>query len=124
MKKILLVEDDAQLAENIADILILDGYIVCLAGNGDKGQQSLCGYTPDIIISDVLMPGMNGIELVQLIRKHPLYRKTPIILLSAKTTDQDIQNGKNAGANIYLKKPFDADELLRSVSKLMNTKAA
>jgi CheY-like chemotaxis protein len=95
-----------------------------MAANIDKGQQSLFSCKPDIIISDVLMPGMNGIELVQLIRKHPLYRNIPIILLSAKTTDHDIQNGRNAGANMYLKKPFDADELVRAVSSLLNNKAA
>jgi DNA-binding response OmpR family regulator len=120
MKKVLLVEDDTHLAENIADILILEGYIVCLAANGDKGQQSLLNYKPDIVISDVSMPGMDGIELVQLIRQDPFYRKVPVILLSGKIADQDVQNGKNAGANIYLKKPFDVDELVFSVSKLLH----
>lgn len=119
MKKILLVEDDAQLAENIADILILNGYVVCHAANGDKGQQMLVGYLPDIIISDVVMPGMNGIELVQLIKKDHRYRTIPVILISGKTTEIDVQNGKNAGANIYLNKPVDADILIRSVSKLL-----
>ena len=119
MKKVLLVEDDMQLAENIADILILNGYVVSRAANGDKGQQMLAGYTPDIIISDVIKPGMNGIELVQLIKKDHRYRAIPVILISGKTTEKDVQEGKNAGASLYLNKPVDADILIRSVSKLL-----
>jgi DNA-binding response OmpR family regulator len=119
MKKVLLVEDDRQLAENIADILILHGYVVCWAVNGDEGQQALFFYKPDLIVSDVLMPGMNGIELVECLRRNPLHRHIPVILLSAKTSEHDIQKGKDAGANIYLKKPFDADELVMFVGKLL-----
>jgi DNA-binding response OmpR family regulator len=119
MKKILLVEDNQEFAENIMDLLILSGYVACVAENGDKGQQSLSNYRPDLIISDVHMPGMNGLELLQLIRKDKNNAKLPIILLSAKTTDQDVENGKNAGANLYLKKPCDPDELVLSVSQLL-----
>jgi DNA-binding response OmpR family regulator len=122
MKKILLVEDDAQLAENIADILILNGYVVCRAANGDKGQQMLVGYTPDIIISDVIMPGMNGLELVQLVKQDHRYRTIPVILISRKTTEKDAQIGKDAGANLYLNKPVDSDILIRSVAKLLRQK--
>jgi DNA-binding response OmpR family regulator len=119
MKKVLLVEDDRLLAENIADILMLSGYIVCFVENGDKGQQSLFSYSPDIVISDVSMPGMNGLELVALMRREPLHRNIPVILLSGKITEHDVQRGKNAGANAYLQKPFDADELVKSVSMLL-----
>jgi len=119
MKKILVVEDDIELAENISDILILHGYIVSVVSNGERGKQLLFRYHPDLIISDVLMPGMNGIEFVRSIRKEPLHRNTPIIFFSAKVADDDVQKGKDAGANLYLKKPFDTDMLVESVSKLL-----
>jgi CheY-like chemotaxis protein len=119
MKKILLVADDTQLAENILDTLILNGYVVCHAANGDKGQQSLVSYKPDIIISDVVMCGMNGIELVQLIKQDHRYRTIPIILISGRAAETDDQNEKKAGANIYLSKPVDTDVLIQSVNKLL-----
>ena len=119
MKKILLVEDDKSLAEIITDILLIHGYIVDVADTGDKGRQSLFSYKPDIVISDVSMPGMNGIDLVQLIRKDPLHKSVPVILLSARTTIKDIQNGRDAGADIYLTKPCKAEDLVSSVSRLL-----
>jgi DNA-binding response OmpR family regulator len=120
MKRILLIEDNSDIAQSIADILILSGYIVSVVTNGDKGQQSLFSYRPDLIISDILMPGMNGLELLDILRKDSVYRKIPFIILSGKTTDQDVQEGLGAGANIYLKKPCNADELVLSVSRLID----
>ena len=120
MKKILLIEDNREVAESIADILILSGYIVSVALNGDKGKQSLFHYRPDLIISDIIMPGMNGLDLLQLIRKDPIYTKLPVILLSGKTADRDVMDGMNAGANVYLRKPCDTDELVLSVSQLID----
>jgi DNA-binding response OmpR family regulator len=120
MKKILVVEDDKEFAERIADDLILNGYIVCIASNGDKGQQSLFSYKPDLIISDIILPGMNGIELLELIRQDPRYIKLPYILLSDKTSNRYVDDGKSAGANACLEKSNDFDELIFSVSALLN----
>lgn len=122
MKKILLVEDDLQLAENIADLLILGGYVVCHAANGDEGQQALSCYAADLVVSDVLMPVMTGIELVEHLRRDPLRRHIPVILLSGNNTEYDIQKGQDAGANIYLTKPFDPNELVNAVGQLLARK--
>jgi CheY-like chemotaxis protein len=119
MKKILVIEDDAQFAERIADTLIFNGYIVCVAGNGDKGQQSLFGYRPDLIISDILMPGMNGLELLDIIRQDPKYFNVPFILLSDKNSEKYLANGEGAGASMCLSKSCDFDELVLSVSRLL-----
>lgn len=120
MKKILLVEDNPEAAENIADILIISGYIVYVASNGDKGQQSLFGYRPDLIISDITMPGMDGLELLDLVRKNPVYNKIPFVFLSGRSKEEDVVLGINAGANEYLLKPCDADQLIQSVSRLID----
>jgi len=112
MKRILVIEDNPDVAENIAEILTVNGYVVSVVNNGDKGQQSLFNYKPDLIISDISMPGMNGLELLDLLRKDPNYRKLPFIFLSGKTSDQDVRKGLDAGANVYLTKPCDADKLV------------
>jgi DNA-binding response OmpR family regulator len=119
MKKILVVDDNRQFAESIADALILNGYIVCIANNGDKGQQRLFSYVPDLIISDILMPGMNGIELLDLIRQDPKYVNLPFILLADKASEKYVVNGKSTGANMWLKKTNDPGELVLSVSQLL-----
>jgi DNA-binding response OmpR family regulator len=119
MKKILLIEDNHEIAEHVADILIISGYIVDIANNSDRGQQSLFNYKADLIISDITMPGMDGLELLQLIRKDPSHKSLPFIILSGRTSAQDVEAGLNAGANIYLRKPCDADELVLSVSQLI-----
>jgi DNA-binding response OmpR family regulator len=119
VKKILLIEDNQQIAESIADALIISGYIVCIASNGNNGRQSLFNYKPDLIISDILMPGMNGIELLEIIRQDSRYFNLPFILLSDSTSEEYVVNGKNIGANMCLKKSSDFDELLLSVSLLL-----
>jgi DNA-binding response OmpR family regulator len=121
MKKILVIEDDQQFAERMADALIISGYVVCIASNGDKGQQSLYSYKPDLIISDILMPGMNGIEFLDIIRHDPKYFKLPFILFSDKVSEGYVVTGKSIGANMCLRKASDFDELILSVSQLLKS---
>jgi DNA-binding response OmpR family regulator len=107
MKKILLIEDDQKIAENVADILIISGYIVDIASDSDKGQESLFHYRADLIISDIVMPGMSGIELCQLVRKDPIRKRLPVVLLSGKTTERDVQ----------LRPLMDGLELVRDIRR-------
>jgi two-component system, chemotaxis family, chemotaxis protein CheY len=114
---ILLIEDTQSLAETIADILHMEGFKVTIAGNGAEGLRML-EPLPDIIITDLLMPEMDGIEFIRNVR---LQRRinTPIIVLSARVTEESIQEGMDAGANLFLGKPFDADRLLDSIHTLL-----
>jgi DNA-binding response OmpR family regulator len=120
--KILLVEDTPDLAENIADILSMEGFNVTIANNGKQGLDLAMTTTPDLIISDVVMPQMSGFELVLKLRSDEKFKHLPIILLSAKYTKDDIEDGLKSGANMYLKKPCDTDFLIDCINKLFNEK--
>ena len=118
--KILVADDVEELANSVGYILELNDYEVDVEYNGkdvlDKVQTKLY----DIIILDVMMPELNGIEIVKEIRK--LNIKTPVILLTAKSQVEDKVEGLDAGANDYLTKPFDKDELLARIRALTRTK--
>ena len=122
MKSILMVEDTVHLSEEIADILRLEGYRVTIAHNGLHALELLPGSSPDLIITDLLMPGMDGLELIQQIRSMALFKSIPIILLSAKSSDLDKLRGMEAGADAFIGKPCKARELVASINSLLKLK--
>jgi DNA-binding response OmpR family regulator len=119
MKRILLVEDTAHLAEEIADILRLEGYLVAVANNGLRALERLPESRPDLIITDLLMPGMDGFELIKQVRSMASLKSIPIIILSAKTSEADRIRGKEAGADAFVVKPCKTHELLASINSLI-----
>lgn len=121
MKNILLVEDTAHLSEEIADILRMEGYRVIAAGNALKALEILPEAKPDLIITDLLMPGMDGFEFIRLVRSVVSFKSTPIIILSAKTSLEDKIHGKEVGANAFIQKPCKAHELVESINSLLNS---
>lgn len=122
-KKILLVDDTVELAENLSDILSMEGYDVMHASNGEVATQWLETNTPDIIITDVVMPKMDGLQLVTWVRSNPSITGIPVIVLSARAMDQAVSEGLAAGANLYLKKPCDIDYLLDAIKMLIDNGA-
>lgn len=118
MKRILLVEDTKALAENMSDILVNLGFDVTIASDGSEALGLLDEVKPAIIITDVLMPVMDGLELTRRVRANSGYRNVPIIILSARATDGDIAAGFAAGASDYLKKPCIIEDLISSIEKL------
>ena len=108
MKRILLIEDNRELAERIADILIMSGYIVSITHKGDNGKQSFFGYWPDFVISDICMSETDKREFLEIIRKDNVYTKLPTIVLTGKATGLGV---------VIFKKPYDADEFVCSVSQ-------
>jgi DNA-binding response OmpR family regulator len=122
VKKILLAEDTTNLAENMIELLTYFGFEVKVASNGHEALKALNEYRPDLIITDVFMPVMNGLELTSHVRKKFSPEDLPIIILSAKGTPEDVAAGLNAGANVYLKKPCSVEVLIESVERLLNTK--
>jgi len=122
MIKLLLVEDDSTLNYIIQSGLqdIIGGYEVFSATNGIEGIKSWEEHHPDIILSDIDMPGMDGFEMVKRIRE--IDKDTPILFASAMTSPKDVKKGYSMGANNYIKKPFVADEVDAHIRALLNMK--
>jgi len=113
MPKILYVEDEADLREDLVEILEEEGYDVATASNGKEGLSELLRFLPDLILSDCMMPVMNGIEMLTEIRqRHPQFSSTPIVFLSAHAQKAHVEEGISTGAQHYLTKPVDHDTLL------------
>lgn len=123
LPKILLVEDDLRLNETIKKILLINDFDVKTAPDGEEAQKILKEENFDIVISDVSMPKVGGIELLKFIRETQNDILTPFILLTAKVEREDIRIGMNTGANDYITKPFRSEELLVAIkSKLLESK--
>ncbi|GGG43142.1 hypothetical protein GCM10011414_10990 [Croceivirga lutea] len=120
MKKILLIEDDRALRENTAELLELYGYKVRTAANGMDGLKYAQESPPDIILCDILMPKMNGYSVLQELAFDNNTRHIPFIFLSAKTELKEIRKGINLGADDYLTKPFDENDLLNAIENCLS----
>jgi signal transduction histidine kinase/DNA-binding response OmpR family regulator len=118
---ILIMEDDTETASFIASLLSTKGFRILRAGNGKDGVKLAEQNLPDLIISDMMMPLMDGAEATEIIKSHPLTAHIPLILLSARSVDTARLEGLNAGADGYLSKPFIPDELTQLVENLLKT---
>lgn len=117
-KKILVVDDSAAIRKSVSYILTQAGYEVLDAEDGQAGVGRLSEGPFDLIITDVNMPNMDGIELVRQVRKNAEHKFAPVIVLTTENQDSKMAEGKEAGATGWIVKPFDADKLLAVVKKL------
>jgi len=117
--QVLLVEDNMELAGFVISILS-ERYAVHHVTNGASGLQEAISIMPDLIISDIMMPGMNGLDMLHELRKDIRISHIPVILLTAKTTQEDLLAGLSGGAQDYLTKPFHPTELLLRVQNLLD----
>ncbi|WP_298246928.1 response regulator [uncultured Christiangramia sp.] len=115
MKKLLLIEDDVTVRENTAELLELSNYDVITASNGKLGIETAKQEVPDIIICDIMMPEIDGYGVLEALSKNPSTLNIPFIFLSAKTEHKDIRKGMDLGADDYLTKPFEEEELLSAI---------
>lgn len=115
--RILVVEDEHRIAQALKEGLVQEGYAVDVAYDGETGYRTATADEYDLIIMDVMMPGMNGIEVSQQLRKDG--KHLPILMLTAKSQSKDIVTGLDAGADDYLAKPFSFDVLLARVRALL-----
>ena len=114
-KQLLLIDDDPNLILLVKDYLEFRGYKVTTAENGREALEVLQQQTPDMIICDVMMPEMDGYTLVQQIRNNASTNWIPVLFLSAKGQSQDRVKGLNMGADVYMVKPFEPEELVAQV---------
>lgn len=115
MKRILLIEDDTTLRENTAEILELSDYDVTTAPNGKLGLETALNMIPDIIVCDIMMPELDGYGVLQGLSKTEATKYIPFIFLSAKTERKDVRKGMDLGADDYITKPFEEDELISAI---------
>jgi CRP/FNR family cyclic AMP-dependent transcriptional regulator len=115
MKKILVIEDNEQVRENIAEILELANYQVCKAENGKEGMITAIKEAPDLILCDIMMPVLDGYGVLHLLKKNIALRNTPFIFLTAKADRTELRKGMDLGADDYLIKPFEDTDLLSAV---------
>lgn len=114
--KVLLVEDEASLAMIMKDTMELTGMSVTLAADGEEGLRAFFAEKPDVLVTDVMMPRMDGFEMVRRIREHD--KLTPVLFLTARSSVNDVVDGFKMGGDDYLKKPFSLQELMVRVRRL------
>lgn len=119
MTKILVAEDERDIRELIAFTLRFAGFDVALAKNGAEAVDLVEAEGPDLIILDVRMPKMTGYEACRHIKENPNVRDIPVVFLSAKGQDAEIQQGLESGAEEYILKPFVPDELVAQVRDVL-----
>ncbi|CEJ43955.1 response regulator transcription factor [Umezakia ovalisporum] len=116
---ILVVDDDLGTRLSISDYLELCGYSVVTANDGQEALAMVDNYHPDLIVTDIIMPRMNGYELVRRVRQQPAFRLLPVILLTARTKTQERILGYQSGCDLYLPKPFELEELAAAIRNLL-----
>lgn len=115
MTKVLLIEDDVVLRENTAELLELSGFEVTTTSDGKAGLKEAKFQLPDVIICDIMMPELDGYQVLDRLSKHKKTKYIPFIFLSAKTEHRDVRKGMNLGADDYITKPFTEDELISAI---------
>ena len=120
--KILIVEDNHDVRENLSEILALSGYHTITAVNGKQGVERALAEIPDLILCDIMMPELDGYGVLRILSKNPLTENIPFIFLSAKTELLDIRKGMTLGADDYITKPFDDVELLDTIEIRLSKK--
>src|SRR6187551_1913994 len=113
--KILIIEDNHDVRENLSEILTLSGYETFMASNGIEGVQVALDKRPDLILCDIMMPELDGYGVLRILSKNEAFYTIPFIFLSAKTELTDVRRGMTLGADDYITKPFDDVELLDTI---------
>jgi two-component system sensor histidine kinase/response regulator len=117
MITVLVVDDDPTILDSVTDLLRLSGYRILSATNGIEGLHVMQSNTPDLIIADITMPEMDGYRFYEAVRDNPAWTPIPFIFLTARGEKKDIRRGYMLGADQYLTKPFEAEDLLVAVEK-------
>lgn len=124
MVKILIIEDEVEIRSNLVELLGLEGYDVVSADNGVTGLLGAMENTPDLIICDVMMPELDGYDVLQALRQDPKTLTIPFLFLTALADKGDIRRGMALGADDYLTKPFTRNDILTAVESRLQRQAA
>jgi two-component system phosphate regulon response regulator PhoB len=114
-KRIVLIEDEPDIQELLAYNLEREGYAVSMVGDGEQGLQLVREVRPDLVLLDIMLPGIDGIEVCRMLRQDDQSAHMPIIMLTAKSEESDVVLGLGIGADDYVSKPFSPKELLARI---------
>ncbi|OGX08535.1 MAG: hypothetical protein A2Z88_06410 [Omnitrophica WOR_2 bacterium GWA2_47_8] len=118
-KKILIIDDDLTTIKLVESRLSANGYLVIALSEAALGLEAAFKQKPDLIVLDVMMPIVNGFNFCRLLKSQEEHRHIPVILLTSRSEDKDRKIGQEVGANAYLTKPVNADELLNTIKELL-----
>lgn len=116
---ILVVDDEPALLRLMEFVLQKQGYAMITATNGDEALEMLNAHHPDLVVLDIMMPRRDGYQVAEAIRANPALAATPIVMLSAKAQEEDIERGISVGVNTFITKPFAPENLTRVVAALL-----
>ena len=121
MPRVLVVDDEVNIVRLIQVNLERQGYQVETANNGAQALAKIRESRPDLLVSDVMMPEMDGFELLSTIRRDPVLNDLPVIMLTAKAQDANVMEGYTRGADMYLTKPFNPAELITFAKRILSS---
>jgi twitching motility two-component system response regulator PilH len=121
MSTILIVDDSVTLREMVSGILKNNGLTVVEASNGLEAKERIEASLPDLVITDLIMPGMNGYELCRWLKNNPSSKNIPVVMCTSKNEEFDRYWGMKQGADAYIAKPFHIPELVETVKQLLRT---
>ena len=119
MKKILVVDDKPEVVELVTATLEGEGYQIICAFDGREALEKIGKEKPDLVLLDVIMPKMTGLEVLSKVKKDPQSKDIPIIMLTARGQEIDKDKGRRLGAQDYIVKPFSPSHLLRKIEEIM-----
>lgn len=117
--KVLVVDDEPNVLRSLAQYLTIEDFTVETASNGMEALEKVESFSPELILLDVMMPGMDGFEVLDKVKANPAHAHTPIIMLTAKDQSADVLKGYQSGATSYLVKPFNLDELVETINQVL-----
>jgi twitching motility two-component system response regulator PilG len=117
--RILVVEDEESLLKLESILFTTRGYQVTGASDGPSALEAIRNDPPDLVVLDIMLPGLDGFEVCRRIKSDPQTATIPVVILSAKKSSQDLERGRNAGADAYLTKPFKAVKVLQVIEGLI-----
>lgn len=118
-KKIIIVEDQPDVADLLEEMLGIDGYQVTKIHSSTGALSVIQAEKPDVVLLDIMMPDISGLEVLRFMRREPDLQRTPVVIVSARTLPEDIRTGLDAGATAYLTKPVDVNKLRETVARVI-----
>ena len=120
MARVLVVDDHKIIRDLVRLNLEMAGHEVLEAADGEQALEIVDADRPDILVCDLMMPGIGGLSVLRLLRANPETKKIPFVVLTAKTLPEDIRQATEMGADRYITKPFEPDEVINAVDELLN----